>query len=186
MIQIKTQRNDTQQKSTVPGFSTVPIPGSSSMNHFRHKIAVVLSGIVISALPPASLSVSAETQVAKDAIAKAEAAVGKVKAACAPDVKSFCSNVTPGEGRLLLCMMAHEDKISDACYDAMLTAAEGVELAVSNLLRTAQACDQDIEKHCASVEAGEGRIAQCLIDKKAELSTQCRGEVAGLEARLKK
>ena len=83
-------------------------------------------------------------------------------------------------------MMAHEDKISDACYDAMLTAAEGVELAVSNLLRTAQACDQDIEKHCASVEAGEGRIAQCLIDKKAELSTQCRGEVAGLEARLKK
>jgi Golgi apparatus protein 1 len=155
------------------------------MQHIRYRVAVVLSGILIPALPLAAQSVNAETQVAKDAIAKAEAAVGKVKAACATDVNSFCSNVTPGEGRLLLCMMAHEDKISDACYDAMLTAGEGVELAVSNVLRTAQACDQDIEKHCASVKAGKVRIAQCLIDKKSELSSQCHGEVAGLEARLK-
>ncbi len=151
-----------------------------------YTFAVILSGVMISSVPVAAQSVSPETPVAKAAIAKAEAAVGKVKTSCAPDVKSFCSNVTQGEGRLLLCMMAHEDKISDACYDAMLTAAEGVELAVSNLIRTAQVCDQDIEKHCASVEAGEGRIAQCLIDKKAELSTQCSAEVAGLEARMKK
>jgi Golgi apparatus protein 1 len=156
------------------------------MQKISCKLAVILSGIMIAALAPAAPTARAETQVAKDAIAKAEAAVGKVKAACAPDVKSFCSNVTPGEGRLLLCMMAHEDKISDPCFDAILTAAEGVELAVSNVRRAAQACDQDIEKHCGSVQAGEGRIAQCLIDKQAELSTQCRGEVAGLQARLKK
>jgi len=156
------------------------------MEKFGYKITVILSGILLPALPFATWSVSAQTQVAKDAVAKAEAAIAKVKAACAPDVKSFCSNVTPGEGRLLLCMMAHEDKISDACFDAMLSGAEGVELAVSNVVRAAESCDQDIEKHCASVEAGGGRIAQCLIDKKAELSSQCRAEVAGLEARLKK
>ena len=82
--------------------------------------------------------------------------------------------------------MAHEDKISDACYDGMLTAADDVQLAVSNVARTAQACRVDIEKHCASAQVGEGKIAQCLIDKKTELSTNCRGEIAGVEERLKK
>ena len=27
----------------------------------------------------------------------------------------FCGQVTPGEGRLVLCMMAHEDKVSNKC-----------------------------------------------------------------------
>lgn len=76
--------------------------------------------------------------------------------------------------------------MSDGCYDALLTFSEGVDLAVSNVQRAASACVADIQKHCGSVEAGGGRIAQCLIDKKAELSTPCRAEVAGLEARMQK
>ncbi|MBA4131589.1 MAG: hypothetical protein C0519_09190 [Hyphomicrobium sp.] len=155
------------------------------MNRHRVKPALLLCGAVISVLLGFTAPASAETQFSKDAVAKAEAALAKVKAACAPDLKSFCSTVTPGEGRLLLCMMAHEDKMSDACFDGMLTAAEGVDLAVSNVLRAAAACDGDIEKLCADVDMGEGRIVQCLIDKKAEISTPCRAEVTGLEARAK-
>jgi hypothetical protein len=38
------------------------------------------------------------------------AAVKKIQDACANDVKAYCSNVTLGEGRLALCMMAHEEQ----------------------------------------------------------------------------
>ena len=128
----------------------------------------------------------AETDIAKKAIAKAEAAMAKVEAACEADLDKYCKSVTPGEGRIALCLMAHEDKISYACFDALLSVADGIELAVSNLERAADACAGDIDKLCASIEPGEGRIVQCLIDKKPELSTQCSGEVAGFEARVQK
>ncbi len=152
----------------------------------QSKRYISMSSLAVAALVCLASTVSAETQFGKDAVAKAEAAVAKVKAACAADVKSYCSQVTPGEGRLLLCMMAHEDKMSDACYDAMLSLAEGVDLAVSNVLRAASSCDADIEKHCSNAELGKGRIVQCLIDKKAELSTSCRAEVSALKSRAKK
>jgi hypothetical protein len=58
-------------------------------------------------------------------------------------------------------------------------------LTISNVVRAAAACHQDVGTACGKVEAGEGRIAQCLIDKQAELSPACRAEVAGLKARLK-
>ncbi len=155
------------------------------MKYRRQNSSVALSGFMVAVLSAFSVPANAETQFSKDAVAKAEAALAKVKAACAQDVKSFCSTVTPGEGRLLLCIMAHEDKMSDACFDSMLTVVEGVDLAISNVRRAAAACDEDIEKHCADVELGKGRIVQCLIDKKAEISTPCRAEVTGLESRTK-
>jgi Golgi apparatus protein 1 len=156
------------------------------MQRRRHEFFQSLPAFTISLLALLAGPAKAETQFAKDAIAKAEAAVAQLKTACAPDVKSYCSTVTPGEGRLALCMMAHEDKISDACYDAMLTVAEGVDLAVSKVQRAAVACASDIDRSCATVDAGEGRLVQCLIDKKAELSAPCRAEVTDLEARAKK
>ncbi len=35
--------------------------------------------------------------------------------ACENDIETYCSQVTPGNGRLLHCMAAHEDKISGQC-----------------------------------------------------------------------
>ena len=82
--------------------------------------------------------------------------------------------------------MAHEDKVSDQCFDAIFEVADAIDLAVSNLSRAAEACDADMEKFCANVQEGEGRLAQCLIDKKSELSTNCRSEISGFEARFQK
>ena len=39
------------------------------------------------------------------------AAVETVEGACAPDIQKFCGNVTRGEGRLVLCMQAHDDRL---------------------------------------------------------------------------
>jgi Cysteine rich repeat len=131
-------------------------------------------------------SALAQTNVAKKAIAKAEMVVKQLASSCRPDIKSYCPKVTPGEGRMALCMMAHEDLISDKCYGAMFDAAEGLDLAISNVRRAADACKADIDKVCGTVEPGDGRIAQCLIDNKAKLASTCRAEVVGFQARIKK
>jgi hypothetical protein len=128
----------------------------------------------------------AQTDIAKQAIAKAEAAITKIRKACAADIASFCAKVTPGEGRLALCMLAHEDQVSDGCFATIFDVADNLDLALSNLARAADVCEKDIDKHCGSVEPGEGRIAQCLIDKEASLASACRAEVAGFRARVAK
>ena len=39
-----------------------------------------------------------------------ESIVDNVKKACATELTTYCSQVTPGEGRILACFFAHEDK----------------------------------------------------------------------------
>ncbi len=128
---------------------------------------------------------AAQSDVARLAKDKAERSVKKVLKDCEKELNSYCSQVTPGEGRLALCMMAHEDKISDTCFSSIFEFVDGIELGLSNLWRAADVCENDIEKNCASVQPGEGRIAQCLIEKKDMVSTPCKAELAGLETRLK-
>jgi hypothetical protein len=128
----------------------------------------------------------AQTDISKQVIAKAEAAIAKIKKACAADINNFCSKVNPGEGRLALCMLAHEDQVSDSCFATVFDVADNIDLALSNISRAADVCEEEINKHCAAVEPGEGRIAQCLIDKEAELASACRAEVAGVKARFAK
>ena len=35
-----------------------------------------------------------------------------IEGACAADINNFCGKVTPGAGRLVFCMRAHEDQFS--------------------------------------------------------------------------
>ena len=45
--------------------------------------------------------------------------------ACAADVKQFCADTKPGEGRLEACIKAHVADVSDACKVAMANHAAG-------------------------------------------------------------
>ena len=138
-------------------------------------------GVAVAMAGPAA----AQSDVARLAQEKAERSVQKVLKDCEKDLSTYCSQVTPGDGRLALCMMAHEDKISDTCFTSIFEFVDGVELGLSNIWRAAEVCENDIEKNCADVKPGEGRIAQCLIDKKELVSTPCKAELAGLQTRLK-
>lgn len=42
--------------------------------------------------------------------------------ACNGDVQKFCPMVQPGGGRIVRCLAANEDKISQSCRDGMLKA----------------------------------------------------------------
>jgi len=101
-----------------------------------------------------------------------------VEAGCAAEIENYCSQVTIGEGRLLACFYAHEDKLSGQCQYALYTASAELEHAVSALNYVAGQCQADIVKLCASVQAGEGRILECLDSQKESVSTQCKQAVA--------
>ncbi|MBP6606684.1 MAG: hypothetical protein KA240_13440 [Nitrospira sp.] len=39
--------------------------------------------------------------------------------ACAEDVKTLCSGIKPGEGRIIQCLKAHRQEISPSCSEMM-------------------------------------------------------------------
>ena len=96
-----------------------------------------------------------------------------IEKGCAAEIESFCSQVTMGEGRLLACFYAHEDKLSGQCQYALYDASAQLERAVSALNYVAGQCDDDIMKHCAEVQMGEGRILDCLKANSETVSAAC-------------
>jgi len=124
----------------------------------------------------------AQTAVAQNVRERLTSAVQKLQAECAADVTKFCSTVTPGEGRLILCMMAHEDKISTKCDYALYSASRNLGRALNMIEQAADVCWPDIEKYCANVPEGGGRIAQCLVDKKSEVGKDCQIALEQIQA----
>lgn len=45
-----------------------------------------------------------------------------LRSACASDVRAVCPGVQPGGGRILACVQANADKISQPCKDAIASA----------------------------------------------------------------
>ncbi len=98
--------------------------------------------------------------------------------ACESDIQSYCSQVTPGDGRMLHCMAAHEDKISGRCQYAFYQAATILEQMATAIAYVASQCATDIETHCSDVAMGEGRILVCLEENEAEVSDVCKQAVS--------
>ena len=128
----------------------------------------------ISAFLAFGSSANAQTSVAQKAEARLAAASAKLEAACGSDLAKYCSTVTPGEGHLIFCMMAHEDKLSSKCDYALYDASRKMERTLDLIEQAADACWNDIEKHCANIPKGGGRIAQCLLNNKASVARACR------------
>jgi hypothetical protein len=104
----------------------------------------------------------------------AEPLLVSVAKGCEKELTTYCSEVTPGEGRVLACLYAHGDKISGRCEYALYDAAAQLERFVAALSYVAGECEDDLEKYCGSVQAGQGRLAECLLVKNKEsISSRC-------------
>ena len=97
-------------------------------------------------------------------------AIGRIEGACGEELRKYCSTVTPGEGRLLLCMQAHEDKLSNPCELALFDASRNVQQTMQRIARVAEACWTDIQMQCP----GGGSVAQCISEKRTNLSPRCQ------------
>ena len=103
----------------------------------------------------------------------AENLVEIVAKGCEKEITSYCEKVTPGEGRILACLYAHNDKLSGQCEFALYDAAVQLERFVAALAYLANECDEDLDKFCTGVEAGEGRLLKCLDDNAEKISARC-------------
>jgi hypothetical protein len=85
----------------------------------------------------------------------------------------LCKDVTPGDGRILACLYAHSDKLSAKCEYALFDAAAQLERAITALAFAAYECEDDLEKYCADVPVGEGRLLDCITKNKKKVSKRC-------------
>jgi Cysteine rich repeat len=137
-------------------------------------ISVIAAIALMSGVAAFGPNASAQTAVSKNVAARLSAASEKLKAACSGDISKFCKSVTPGEGRVIFCMMAYEDQLSEKCDYALYDASRNLQHSLELVSQVANACWNDIEKHCSNIPAGGGRIAQCLINNKKSVARACR------------
>ena len=105
--------------------------------------------------------------------AAAQDPVQDALSACKPEIETYCSQVSPGDGRLLACFFAHEDKLSGQCSWALYEASVELEQFVAAIGHLATQCHDDLIEHCGDVEMGEGRVGVCLLDHEDDVSAAC-------------
>jgi hypothetical protein len=100
--------------------------------------------------------------------------VQTVAEGCEKELKSYCKDVTVGDGRVLACLYAYSDKLSGRCEYALYDAAVQLERAVNALSFVAGECENDLDEFCAEVPAGKGRLLECLKKNDAKVSKRCK------------
>ena len=125
---------------------------------------------------------SAQTNIGKAITNKLTARIEGLEKSCAADIRRYCRDVTPGEGRMLYCMQAHEDKISSKCAYELEEVTERAQAASDVLRDGVIACKTEIAGVCGKVQPGQGRIAACLIANKTTASKDCAEAIQKLEA----
>jgi hypothetical protein len=100
-------------------------------------------------------------------------AIEAVESACAADIHDLCGRVTPGAGRLALCMRAHEDQFSRRCQWTLERVSHILERSAH---RVTDMCWNEVRALCGDTD----RVGQCVSQKKASLSPACQTIVTTL------
>lgn len=103
-----------------------------------------------------------------------ERLLDSVARGCEKELTTFCKDVTPGEGRVLACLYAFEDKLSPKCDYALYDAASQLERAVAALSYAVNECRDDLRKFCSDIQPGQGRLLNCLNKNEASVSKRCK------------
>ncbi len=104
---------------------------------------------------------------------KVEKLIQTVQEGCSEELGTYCKGVTPGEGRVLACLYAFEDKLSSRCEYALYDVAAQLQQAVVKLTYVANECKEDLQKYCSGVEPGQGRILDCMKKNEKKVSQRC-------------
>jgi hypothetical protein len=108
---------------------------------------------------------------AEDAV---KGVIETVAKGCEKELKMYCKDVTPGEGRGLACLYAHNDKLSSQCEYALYDASAQLERAINAMSYAVNECREDLTKFCSGMKPGEGRLVACLEKNDAQVSKRCK------------
>jgi len=92
---------------------------------------------------------------------------------CRQELTTFCKDVSPGEGRILACLYAFQDKLTPRCEYALYDSIGQLDRSLTNLSYAVGECRDDMKTFCADVKPGEGRLLDCLNRNEAKVSKRC-------------
>lgn len=98
---------------------------------------------------------------------------------CSDDIKEYCGDVDPGEGRIEACLRENRKKLSKECKAHRRAVAKA-------LGKAAKDCAEDYQAHCADVEPGEGRVLACMTKNKDQFSDKCQAQMDKGKKKVKK
>jgi hypothetical protein len=93
---------------------------------------------------------------------------------CKVELDTYCKDVTPGGGRILACLQAYSDKLSDTCKASVQDAIRQIKALGAAVSFVGDECAADLQAFCKDVPAGEGRLMNCLDANDDRLSNRCR------------
>jgi hypothetical protein len=93
---------------------------------------------------------------------------------CKKEIDTYCKEVTPGEGRVLACLFAYQDRLSSRCEYALYDAAAQLERAIASLTYLANECKDDLKAYCSDIKSGEGRLLNCIDKNMEKVSSRCK------------
>jgi hypothetical protein len=82
---------------------------------------------------------------------------------CRADAMKLCSGVSPGGGRIAVCLRENESKLSPGCQAQ---------------LGQLEACAAEVKQLCPQAQ-GQGALRQCARAKRSEISEGCRAAAGG-------
>lgn len=94
-------------------------------------------------------------------------------ATCADEVKQYCSAVTPGDGRMLGCLKAHGDKLSETCIGGIIRSEFQISSSALIMNYVATQCLADVKSYCPDIQVGDGKILTCLSENLSSLKDRC-------------
>ena len=89
---------------------------------------------------------------------------------CHKEIKELCKDKKHGP-EMFTCLQENKAKLSPECLKKF-------EEKRKKWKNHEGSCKADREKFCKDVKPGDGRIVQCMKDKMAELSPDCKAQIA--------
>ena len=131
-------------------------------------------------LTAACLGVAVLLQVATEGSAQGigyAEAIDRVAKSCAKDIAKFCGKVSLGGGRIQKCL-AGQAGVSPGCTGTLSELQVMLRTRAEARAAVPRACDADIKRTCAGVQAGDGNLMECFYKAKQNITPQCRQMVA--------
>ena len=102
-----------------------------------------------------------------------QAALDTFSEGCQQELTTFCKDVTPGEGRIIACLYAFQDKVSPSCEYALYDSIGQLDRTLTNLSYAVGECRDDLKAYCSEIKPGEGRLLDCLVSNENRVSNRC-------------